>query len=125
LRGIRRGVNARWRLASGVNFREIGKVCLIYMLVHSISIKGNHKIYVAGRVGQGALPQAFGVSGTLPLPAIFIVYHLPKRNSCLLHDAYVFADVHQKARVARQLRDDALYCGVQGVADVPIFLRFL
>ncbi len=97
IRGTMRGIDPRTRLSGGVNFRQLRKIYLIRALVHSIPIEGNYKIRVARRIGQRALPKAFGIRRPLPRAMIFVIHHLTQWNGRLLHDADMFSQFHQKS----------------------------
>jgi hypothetical protein len=56
IRDAMSGIDPRTRLSGRVNFRQLRKIYFIRALVHCIPIEGNHKIHVARRVGQRALP---------------------------------------------------------------------
>ena len=56
---------------------------------------------------------------------IFVVNNLPQRDARILHDAHVFAEIHQIDRAARQASDDALHRRIECVSNLPVALRFL
>jgi hypothetical protein len=63
-------------LSGGVNFCQLDEIRMIHGLIDHVAIKGNHKINVLGRISECALPQAFGIGGTLPGTVIFVIDYL-------------------------------------------------
>ncbi len=70
IRGAPGGVKERMRLSGRVNFLEQREMGPIHALVHQIALEGEHKIDVARRIGQSALPQTLGIRRTFPLAAV-------------------------------------------------------
>jgi hypothetical protein len=75
------GKDPRTRPSGRVNFRQLRKTYLIRALVDCIPIEGKHKIHVSRRVGQSALPQAFGIRRPFPWAMIFVIHHLTQWNA--------------------------------------------
>src|ERR1700691_4054759 len=93
IRGASRGVDDRMRLSGRVKLCQRSEIRLIHVAVHHIAFKGDHKIHVAGWVGQSAFPKAIGVCWPLPCTMIFIIHHLTQRYARFLHDADVLSEV--------------------------------
>ncbi len=88
------GVDARVGLAGGVDLDQLGEMGAIHGLVDGIAIEDNYKIHVARGIGQGPLPEAFRVGWAYPGAVIFLIHYLTQGDAGLLHDAYVFGEIH-------------------------------
>ena len=93
IRGAGR-VDARVGLTRRVNFCQLGKMGAIHGLVDRVTIEDNYEINVARGIGQRPLPEAFGIGWAYPGAVIFLVHYLTQWDAGLLHDAYVFGEVH-------------------------------
>jgi hypothetical protein len=124
-RRLASAIEYRVRLPGNVNLDEFREMTALYRSPNAVSFESDYIIGILRRIGQGMLPQTFGIGGLSPSAVIAFVDDVAERDPRLLHGADMIPEVHEERGIRRKFFEPDRDLGFELIASTHVELGLL